>query len=295
VAAQPGDYSKDTYQETQVLYGDLLSITQEQGDWYEVNVLDQLIYDVASATFKPYPGWIKKQFVLPITSLAPANITVIAQTTNLLQAAYPGAQVMATLSVGTLLAAVGPSTAAGLQEVRLQGGGSGWVAAKDVQQIPTGTPTVSRAMVIARAERFLGSTYLWGGYSAPLGDAYQMASTGVDCSGLSGLAYRSLGVHLPHNARNQLRYTQPIPLGDLERGDLVFASSTNGADGVSHVLIFDEGEQLIESSSQYGVTRWTTFNDKYGFTRQELHQRGGQVSSTSYLLASRIKGVTWVP
>ena len=51
-----------------MLLGDLLSVTQEQGDWFRVGVLQQPYYDEPKAAFVPYPGWIQKEHVLSVTA-----------------------------------------------------------------------------------------------------------------------------------------------------------------------------------------------------------------------------------
>jgi cell wall-associated NlpC family hydrolase len=294
VPADVGDYSDDGDQETQVLYGDLLAITKEQGAWYQVGVLKQLWHD--GSAFVPYPGWIQQQYVKRVTAHAPPTHTVTAQTAKLLAAADKSAKVLATLSVGTRLSAVGNTTAS-LVQVRLPaGGGRGWIAAADLAPLGTGTPTVSRAEVIKRAGRFLGASYYRGGYSAPLGISYQHASTGVDCSGLSGLTYRSLGVLLPRNADDQYRHTKAITLKELKRGDLLFRSTDATAAGVGHVMIYDGGERFIESTNAgKRMVRWSTFFQAFAYTLDQLAYLNGRASSKTYVLAGRVEGVSWSP
>lgn len=294
VPASVGDYSDDNDQETQVLYGDLLAITKEQGAWYQVGVPRQLWHD--GSAFKPYPGWIQQQYVKRVTAHAPPTHTVTAQTAKLLAAADKSAKVIATLSVGTWLGAVGDATAS-LVQVRLPaGGGRGWIAATDLAPLGAGTPTVSRAEVIKRASRFLGATYYWGGYSAPLGISYQHASTGVDCSGLSSLTYRSLGVLLPRNSDDQYRHAKPITLKELKQGDLLFRSTDATAAGVGHVMIYDGGERFIESiPAAQRVVRWSTFFQSFALTLDQLAYLNGRASSKTFVLAARVKGVSWSP
>lgn len=295
VPATPGSYAIDMDQETQVLYGDLLQVVKEQGSWLQVTVPKQLFYDEAKQVYVPYPGWIQATQVARISSWAPHDLTVTAQTAKL-YAAADKAKLLATLSVGTRLAGAGAQGAAGLRVVHLPGGGRGWIAATEIAADAPGAPSVSRAQVLARAARFLGATYLWGGYSAPRGAAYPASSTGVDCSGLSGLTYRSLGVSLPRNADDQYRRTTALSkLTDLARGDLIFLSKDGTAGGIRHVMLYDGNERYIESTNAgAAVVRWATFSSTLGLTLAQLEGRGGKVSAQSYVLASRVGGVSWV-
>ena len=65
------------------------------------------------------------------------------------------------------------------------------------------------------ARRQLGMPYVFGGASP----------TGFDASGLTMYVYAQLGVALAHGATDQQKASQPISLGKLRRGDLVFWGS----------------------------------------------------------------------
>lgn len=294
VAATPGSYAIDMKQETQALHGDVLSIVQEQGGWLKVTLPSQLFFDKSASVFGPYPGWIQKKYTTKISAHAPLDLVVSAQETSLRVAADSASKLIARLSVGTTLPSSGVA-AAGFREVRLPGGGSGWVAAADVTALKAGSPTVSRQAVITRAARFLGATYLWGGYSAPFGPGHAATSTGVDCSGLVGLVYRSFGLKLPRNSGDQHRDAQQISIGNLTRGDLIFVSSDGSSSGIYHVMIYDSAEKFIESTNAgAGVVRWSTFQASFGLTHQQLVQSNGKVSTSRRLLAARVTGVKWV-
>ena len=89
------------------------------------------------------------------------------------------------------------------------------------------------AAAVAFAESMLGVPYVWGGASRG----------GVDCSGLTMLAWAAAGVGLPHFSGGQMANTTPVPINALEPGDLLFY----GPGGGSHVAMYIGNGQVIEA------------------------------------------------
>src|SRR3954469_17640484 len=84
--------------------------------------------------------------------------------------------------------------------------------------------TPDRRKVLDEAERWIGTPYLFGGYSR----------SGVDCSGFVCNAFGGVR-KLPRNSAEQASAGESIVLSQALPGDLVFFN-TSGA-GVSHVGI----------------------------------------------------------
>ncbi len=82
------------------------------------------------------------------------------------------------------------------------------------------------AAALQGAERYLGVPYEWGGAS----------TAGLDCSGLTMLAWRNAGVDLLHSADIQYAESTHISLSQVRPGDLLFYDLDGG--GIDHVVMY---------------------------------------------------------
>lgn len=113
-----------------------------------------------------------------------------------------------------------------------------------VQEAPAdsgGGPVADKAIAAARA--YVGVPYVWGGESG----------AGMDCSGLTMLAYQAAGVSLTHSSGLQYGEGTQVPLEDARPGDLVFWSSDGTQFGIYHVAMYLGGGQMIEAPT-FGQT-----------------------------------------
>lgn len=99
---------------------------------------------------------------------------------------------------------------------------------------PATPATGSGAEVLAAGLKHLGVPYVWGGTDP---------RTGLDCSGLTQLAFRAAGIELPRVSRDQAKVGTAVSgLANAQPGDLVFFGSP-----VDHVGIYLGNDRMLHA------------------------------------------------
>jgi murein DD-endopeptidase / murein LD-carboxypeptidase len=121
---------------------------------------------------------------------------------------------------------------------------------------------LNKEKLFAAVDRLIGTPYRFGGDS----------ERGIDCSAFTRRGYRSQGVELPRNSRDQARVSTIVAYESVGTGDLVFFdTSING--GISHVGMYLGNNTFAHASSSSGVTR-SSLKEKYYAKR---FARGGRI------------------
>ncbi|GAB1538139.1 C40 family peptidase [Scytonema sp. NUACC21] len=103
--------------------------------------------------------------------------------------------------------------------------------------------------------------YLWGGTVGP----------NYDCSGLMQAAFASVAISIPRDAYQQEAFTQPIPLTQLQLGDLIFFGTSQKATHVG--LYLGDGRYIHSSGKNQG---------RNGIGIDYLSEQGDEVSRSYY-------------
>jgi cell wall-associated NlpC family hydrolase len=143
--------------------------------------------------------------------------------------------------------AVAAAAAASARSVAASAGSSSATPAGFSQAAPPPT-AAGGAGAVQAAESQIGVPYVWGGES-PKGSA----NPGFDCSGLTAWSWGQVGVGLPHYSGAQMGNSTPVPISDLQPGDLLFY----GPGGSDHVAMYVGPGTMIEAPYT-GATVWTT-------------------------------------
>lgn len=123
--------------------------------------------------------------------------------------------------------------------------------------------------IVAAAQKYIGTPYVWGGESA--------AEGGMDCSGFVYNALRDAGYNVGRTTAQGYRsYGSVVNKADMQAGDLVFFGKDNSA---SHIGIYIGNGQMIHSS---GGSKNTASNPGKGVSITNVDYRSDFLEARRY-------------
>ncbi len=266
----PSILSKDNpLQESHLLFGERVFVDDNfriEG-WYKVQALEQKIF--SDGIWRGCPGFVRANCLIEKTLAYKPCLVVAALWADLHKKPNAKSRVIKTLSLGSCLSGVRRRGNWWIVDTSV---GRGAILATDVFVVNESIEQSEQALrdgIVGSAKKFLGSPYIWGGCSAwkdqakrPL-QSLQDQVTGVDCSSLMYLAYKSYGLLVPRNSHDQYLMASPLASGaELRSGDVIFfANPQRTPPRVTHVVMYggkdERGRDLIVESGgklkPYGV------------------------------------------
>ncbi|MEC7839461.1 MAG: C40 family peptidase [Chlamydiota bacterium] len=246
---------KDPYQESQLLYNEVVKVVDLQGDWALVEAVEQKKRQ-PTGEFKGYQGWLPKIGLVENKNLISNKVFITSHWAEI----HRNNRVSLMVSFGTSL------------ELKKKEGDKVHVLLADDTEGWTSQMNVKCSSIIDDSEKFLGFPYLWGGRSA-FSKSFQDCLTSVDCSGFTNLLYRVRGINIPRNANDQYAFCQKITAKQLQPGDLVFSSPVKDPEKIDHVMLYIGGDKIIEARMSSGDVSKDTLSNRFGKSVKELNDQ----------------------
>lgn len=230
--------------ESQCLMGSMVLVTGSESYWRRVEAEDPA-----------YPGWTEELGIVEMTDAefeayeAAPKYVCTSQMSHIWsepseKSLYVGEITMGGVVRKVLKAGGKPVKKGRFVKVMMPSGKCGWIPASCLEDFESWKAAArpDADSIISTAYMFLGLPYIWGGNS----------TKGVDCSGLTWMAFHMNGMGLPRDAFKQALKGVEVPEEEMRRGDLIFFGTPADGDkpeSVSHVAIY-LGDGMIIHSSQ---------------------------------------------
>ncbi len=211
---------------TQILLGEHFQVIEEESKWCRIKLHND-----------SYEGWIDRKTVTPITEkeyiyLSENQQPVSTEIFNIVQQVnhYRNFLIVSGSTLPHYNQKKSTFNIAGI-EYHIEGNSVNNLKSSDY-----------RNKIINAALKYFNAPYLWGGRT-PLG---------IDCSGLSQIAYKIAGIQIPRDASMQAGIGEHLSfVEEALPGDLAFFDNENG--DIIHVGIIWEKHKIIHSSGKVRI------------------------------------------
>lgn len=262
-----GGLDHDPLEESQLLYGDVVSVIEEKEGWARVSASQQLEWS-HHKRWEGYPGWVERSALVEYTEAWEPNLVVRAKQAAVRAEPRPEGDLLLKLSIASRVQALPEESREGWWKVRLLDGSTGWIAPEEailretLEERRDSDPAATRAQFVETARLFLGDPYYWGGRSAHDPDRAGPPHGGVDCSGLVGLIYQANDSTIPRDAHEQWMSSRKITRDQLRPADLVFLADPEKPEQIGHVMFYVGEGRVIEGPGTGGTVRETDLESR---------------------------------
>lgn len=240
------DHSDEAEIMTQMLFGDTFEVLERHRQWFYIKT-----------SYDHYEGWVDEKVVLEISK----------NTFDALQSSkkYYTAGVLSEvdfdtsgtflLPMGSVLPFFDPD-----KKILKMGDEIGVLKGEFI------TGVHDKNKVLSMAFTYLNAPYLWGGKT----------HFGLDCSGLTQMAYKACGYDLLRNAKDQALQGASIKLSEAVSGDLAFFTNDKGK--VIHVgfilgdgrILHSHGNAHIDPIDETGI--WSLKFKRYSHKLSDVRR-----------------------
>lgn len=237
---EPSDISEMV---SQLLFGELFSITQTYRNWI------QIIMD-----FDGYEGWIDKKQCFMLSSEEYHQIVLKPQ--------YLSSELLKNIKEvncnNTTIVPIG-ATLPGIE--------LGKFSISEMNFVFDGNVILpehisDRKQILDYAQLFLNVPYLWGGRT-PMG---------IDCSGFTQLVYKLAGIKILRDTIQQAELAETVHfISDAQIGDLAFFDNDEGK--IIHTGIILDNQKIIHASGKVRIDtidHYGIFNEDYSAYTHQL-------------------------
>ena len=260
--ARPGIH--DPLEETQLLYGERVRVLKTEEGWAQVEAIQQPEYSHANA-WGGYPGWVPASALVPAEELPVPTMVVTDRWATTWEDSYGNRPSPWRFPMGAYLRAV--DMGGQLWKIELLDGLRAWMpksSARSLYEVRLLPPLERRRVILHSAQLLIGDPYYWGGRS-PVTPDY---TSGVDCSGLVNLAYRTAGIEIPRDAHEQ--WMRATPVAAPQPADLIFLSEQDDSKRIVHVMLYEGDGMIIEGPGTGSAVHRTTAQERLGHPMDEL-------------------------
>jgi hypothetical protein len=209
---------------TQILFGEHFELREQMVGWTNVKL-----------EFDGHEGWVDSKMITPILDRTKRKIenSAIAVTSDVITIVPINEEQNLMLVVGSTLPVWRPNLKqfSVIRDTYLATG-----------EVVYGKLKNPREILITQALKYFNAPYLWGGRTP----------FGIDCSGLTQIIYKMIGIRIPRDASEQVKIGTALSFVDeAQPGDLAFFDDEEG--NIVHVGIIWKRNKIIHASGQVRI------------------------------------------